>query len=270
MIKLTKGNQTLKINSLGAEIVSYKKSGIELMEHSFSHWGKVAPLLFPFIGVTNNGTYSYQGKTYKAERHGVVRSKLFNIVETTSNSVTLFCKIDYYLPLSLRVKYTLKLDALFCEFEVINENSQNVHFKFGWHPAFKIFESISNYWFETDTKEYIELLDGGLITRNNYELNYKNSLDKKLYGKDTLVWESNICKLSSKNHNVIVKTLGFNYFGLWYPKNEDVDFVCIEPWTYASDLVGEVEDITRKNNYIVKANDTLKLEATVNVEIKSK
>ena len=71
---------TVEISSLGAEIKSVKKDGVQMMwSGDPAVWNGVAPILFPICGSLKEDKYQYEGREYTLSKHGFIKYTLFEV-----------------------------------------------------------------------------------------------------------------------------------------------------------------------------------------------
>jgi aldose 1-epimerase len=118
-------------------------------------------LLFPFPNRLRHGQYNWLGQEYRfpvndpktqTAIHGFVRQEAFSVsrIELTDEHAEISCRVDYDghyagypFPFSLEVTYSLTYRGLFglCLW-VKNRHSTSIPVGFGWHPYFRLAESV--------------------------------------------------------------------------------------------------------------------------------
>ena len=84
-----------QIQSKGAELKSLKKSEKEYMwSANPKYWSRVSPILFPFIGKTNNMQYYVDSKCYPMTAHGFARDMEFSLANQTENKIWFYIQSD--------------------------------------------------------------------------------------------------------------------------------------------------------------------------------
>lgn len=261
-LKLTFSNHGGEIHS-----ITGKKDNTEyLWSGHESHWKYHAPILFPIVGKVIDGKYAVDGKTYELPQHGLARTREFNTVEQTENSIAFELKFSeetlevYPYKFSLIIKYTLENNSVKIAYIVKNIDNKTIFFSIGAHPAFMCpileDETMEDYYFEFNKKEKanaMELVDPGYYSGKRIPyLNNENiiAIEKDTFKNDALVFDnlsSNIVSLKSKNHSKSIEFdfTGFPYLALW-SKAEGAPFVCIEPWFGHADFVNFNGDYSEK------------------------
>jgi len=253
---------TAEIDSSGAEVRSVKRGGREYMWCGDSaYWGRVSPVLFPFVGRVRNGKYRCGGTEYSMGQHGFARDMEFEMVSHSEDTVSFELRSSgetlkkYPFDFVLGITYTVKDNVLTVGWTVENTNDSEMYFSIGAHPAFMCpidggEQPDYKLRFDADRIEYY-LLDNGLLDKSKgYELPINNGyadITKGMFDKDALIVEGrqareiSLCRSDGKEY-ITVKT-DAPLFGLWSPAGKNAPFICIEPWygrCDASDFDGEL------------------------------
>lgn len=263
MIKLTHGALSAEISTLGAELQSLRRDGIEfLWQGNPAYWAGRSPLLFPNTGRVWNNQYRHDGKTYEIDIHGFARKMDFTVVEQQADKVVLGLHstdetlAQYPFPFMLFVTYQLAGNGLSVTWFVRNEGKEEMHFQIGAHPAFNLpafdpDDTVRGY-FAFGTKEpmhYLIPLEKGCVDPSQpHDLKLDDEgmlpITSKTFDIDTYVIDSadiTSCTLLSPERVPWV-TVKFHMpiLALWAPtaQHPDCPFVCIEPWCGACDTVG--------------------------------
>lgn len=245
----------VEISNNGAEIrgVYHKKNELDYMwSGDPTYWGRVSPVLFPIVGRLKGDQYQLNGKTYNMSQHGFLRDVEFEVDKQTSTSVTFgfnsagrFTQV-YPYEFKAYIHYVLKENSLIVQWEIINENEEEMYFSIGGHPAFKVplleNESIEDYRVQLtpmSNKQVVayELKDFLIHEKGPVDDVQIIQLSHPLFKNDVLA-HSNIksAKLFSakSNHSVELIIEGFPFVGVWSAYMDDIGemapFVCIEPW----------------------------------------
>ena len=82
LITIANDHLTVQINPLGAELTSLKDAdGRELMTNADpAFWTGHAPILFPVVGVVNEGVIRLDGQAYPMQKHGFARHSTFEVI----------------------------------------------------------------------------------------------------------------------------------------------------------------------------------------------
>ncbi|PLS07082.1 aldose 1-epimerase family protein [Neobacillus cucumis] len=250
-------NEWLKVGIAenGAEVrtVKHKKNGLDYMwTGDNAYWGRVAPILFPIVGRLKEDRYEIDGKIYEMSQHGFLRDVLFDVAEQTKKNVSFefesagrFLQV-YPYEFKAMIHYVLKEDSLIVQWEIVNQNKEEMYFSIGAHPAFKIplleNEGMGDYSLtftpaaNKDVIEY-ELKDSLIHEKDPASGISTIQLKSSLFSHDALIY-SNIDQITlqsnKSSHGVEVIFKKFPFVGIW-SKYMDKDgtmapFVCIEPW----------------------------------------
>ncbi|MEQ8713887.1 MAG: aldose 1-epimerase family protein [Cyclobacteriaceae bacterium] len=268
MIKHSIENDWLRatISEDGAELTSLiaKNTGMEyLWQADPSHWGRHAPILFPFVGKLKDNQYHYRGNTYQMGQHGFARDQRFTVVENTAISIKLTLKSSteskrvYPFDFELTLAYTLSENSISVSYEVLKPSGEPLYFSIGGHPAFncplEAGKQRSDYHLKfnhTEDTEVYYLTDGLFAGATEPFRGDVLSLPENRFDRDALVFKSLQSKTISliDNDNKTWLTFdfeGFPYLGIW-SKSRTSPFVCIEPWFGIADQADHDGDIAKK------------------------
>jgi galactose mutarotase-like enzyme len=246
---------------MGAELTSLKskKTGIEyIWEGNPDIWYGQSPILFPVIGRLLDDKYRLGGKEYSMEKHGIVRKKLFKLVEQTNDSLTFLQSDDeeslkiYPYHFDLYVTFKLNGNALEVSHKVVNKNDCVMYYSFGAHPGFNC--KIGDY-FEFDNNQACvlneQIDEESYLMDNQVELlkNEKRiTIEKNTFDHDALIlsgYTDQVISLKSDDHNRVVRfNLDSPVLGIWAKPN--APYVCIEPWWGINDNHVKKADLSEK------------------------
>ncbi len=262
-IVLSNEHMRVEISSLGAELKSIKKAGIELLwQGDTKFWGRSAPILFPICGSLRSGSFRYSGKEYYLKQHGYASDCEFE-AEKDGSAKAVFClrsndaSLKHYpFRYELRVKYELVGTSIYIEYEIKNLSDHDMFFSIGAHEGWYTPGGIEDHIieFEKDEELIHTVLDGALITTDTIKVGKGSiKLDYDYFTKDALVF----LKLRSRRATlrniktgacIRVNFNGFDTLLLWtVPKAE---FICIEPWCGMPDHNDFRGDISEKAGII--------------------
>lgn len=263
---------TLQIDELGAELTSITDHNTHteyLWNANPTYWKRHSPILFPIVGSLNHQTYTYQGKTYSMSQHGFARDMEFTLISTSETEIwfrleaTDETKKVYPFHFVLDVGYQLLGRRIKLMWKVLNQDSSNMYFSIGGHPAFMCpLDETSNqcdYFISFDSEKpihYLSIDKYGLAIKNTvneqHTLDTNHSLlsiDSHLFDEDALIIEGNQSHRVSLVHANKKPYLTVNFdaplFGLWSPAKKNAPFICIEPWygrCDSSDYNGTLEE----------------------------
>ncbi len=243
-------------DTLGGELVSYKLDGQEYVWEGLpEYWASHAPILFPTVGSTIDGSVKFEGKAYPLTKHGFARKQTFRLLEATSDKLVyeLFDSAAthevYPYKFRLLITHTISDEGFATKYTVENIDNKPIWFCIGGHAGFRCpmheGEQFSDYKLvfekvENEDVIYTTNYGGGYIdaslpvvdklkNTNEWELNYAD------YDVDVLLTKklkSRRVKLINKNtgKGVDFDFTGFEALGIWTPPLKKAPFVCIEPW----------------------------------------
>ncbi|MFB5195980.1 aldose 1-epimerase family protein [Neobacillus sp. KR4-4] len=250
-------NDWLKVSIVrnGAEVreVKHKKNGLDYMwTGDNAYWGRVSPVLFPIVGRLKGDQYQLDGHTYKMSQHGFLRDVEFDVEEQTDTTISFVFesagRFSHAYPYEFKaiIRYVLKEDSLMVQWEIVNENKEDMYFSIGAHPAFRIplveNETIEDYRLNftpaanNNVMEY-ELKDSLIHERGDASDISTMQLTPSLFAHDALVY-SNIDQITLESkksgHGIEVWFEKFPFVGIWSKYMDTTGtiapFVCIEPW----------------------------------------
>jgi len=260
------------VNELGAELNSIIYAGKEFLWQGDANWwtGR-APILFPVVGLLNNGTYTHDGKRYKLNNHGFARQSIFTLKDKTDNTIMLSLCDDkdsrnvYPFEFELIVKYTLTRRSICTGFQVTNKSDGDMFFSIGGHPAFccPLYqgEAFDDYEIVLNEKETVGnhiIANNGLVLDNTTPFfNNTNQipLAYELFNKHETVVFSNLKSTNSTLRSrktgagIAMDFTGFPYFAVW--TKPGAPFVCLEPWCGVDDSP-ESTGVLREKTGIIK------------------
>lgn len=268
---------TLQVSSaLGAQIKSLIKNNTEMMwQGDPKYWGRTSPVLFPFVGKLKDNQYQSEGKIYPMTQHGFLRDRCFDLVSSTVDELVYQYKStagdygNYPFKFICTISYKLVGDELITSYEVVNNDSKQMSFQIGAHPAFNIEnvdllsahfpkQRVTKYWMEDGLqkrREEIELeeidLSYNLINENLpcFSDFKTKQMSLKVDGEDFLDF-----KFDTMEH-----------LAIWSPEGKNAKFICVEPWVgicSKSDQVGyDLADKDAMTN--LQPNERFKCEYTI-------
>ena len=272
--------------SAGAELTSLVKlkTNEELIwEANPVHWGRSAPILFPFVGGLKDGSYTFNGQHYECGKHGFVRDPEFELVSQSTDDCTFKYQFNeetlkmYPIKFELFVEYKLWGNKLINSFKVNNLGDVTMPFSLGGHPAFKCplgagsFEDAYLQFEKPEkaTQTLINMETGLCREEVEVEITSPIQLDYVLFGQDALIYsnlKSNIVTLGSNAHHTKIKFdfTGWEYMAFWTMKG--APFICLEPWCGIADFDdhnGRIED--KKAIRFLDANDSYEVSFGIEV-----
>lgn len=264
----------VSIQKTGAELCSIisKETGKEyIWQADPKVWGSHAPVLFPIIGGLKDGFYTFEGKSYKISKHGIVRGNSNMIAEEQlNNSITFVLHSDdstkemYPFDFQFRIRFSVSENRITVTHQVINVGDSELLFSLGAHPAFRCpaheGADYDDYHLEFEQPEYAEthLLDmqKGLVS-DETELILNSAkrlpLHKHLFDRDALIFKNlksdSVSLVHKENEKVLTMDFSdFPYLGIW--AKPGADFVCIEPWLGIADSIDHNQQLVDKEGIL--------------------
>ncbi len=269
----------LVVDKIGAQIVSYKIDGMEVMfdgaTNPDAQWRGTAKNLFPNpgpMGTTNSkygelnvfeedtGTgkptkfteYFHNGGIYKAEQHGFAQKSVFDVQGKNIDSVVLSLSADQntvkYYPYDFKyyVCYSLGDNGeLNYTTRVQNNDNKDMLAGMGWHPAFKLHGNPNNY--KLVVKNLVKG-DNCNLENGEYEI-YESVIKQGKSVKFSGIKSADIYLVyyNDKGQEIpyIKMQTEKGNLVLWSkPKtnNSQDDFICIEPWNTTPRQLNELTE----------------------------
>lgn len=269
--KIKSNTLEVEISTLGAELQSIKKDGIEhLWQGSPDSWKNKATNIFPYVGKMTDGKYTFKGNTYEMGSHGLARHIEFIpeqisenkiIFKTESNENTLK---SYPFNFEFKIVYEIIENTLNISYQVFNKDSKTMYFGLGGHPGFNVpFESglnFEDYYLEFENTcnpiKYNLSKNTLLLDTVSYPLKDDKilKLSHNLFDDDALMLKNIDKKVTLKsdksNKKIVFNYPKMDYLGIWHTPKKDVPFVCIEPWTSTPSREGIIEDFEKQENLV--------------------
>ena len=267
-IKLQQGKTTMIVDKVGAQVVSLKIDGVEVMfqgalNPSNAQWKASAKNLFPNPGPVgntdindepleveeydNNGkidkytVYHHNGGKYRAKQHGFAQDEEFKVFGQTENTAFLSISAERnqtYTQYPYNYKYDIDLGVQEGGFtyksHVRNIDTKPILAGMGWHPAFALHDDPSRYTIvfknlKTDGECEIE----EDVEYDIYDSIISNNKSVKFGGIKSV----DVVLLYTDDNGEKIPYLSMHseepYIILW-SKNVTEEgqnhFICIEPW----------------------------------------
>lgn len=280
------GKIKIRVNSKGGELkeIIGNDNKSYLWTSDPSVWGYSSPVLFPFVGLMKDKSYTYKGKEYHVLQHGFARTSEFSLYEKSDNSISfLFTENEetlekYPFKFNLICGYEIKDNKVIVSWTVENKNDCDMPFFIGAHPAFMYPEGKNSTGcfikFEgLDSIVCRDLLPSGNVTENNTTHNLENNtieITKNLLNGDTFILENNQVKsisLLSPDKKPYVKVdFDAPVVGIWSKQDSDNIFICIEPWYGRCDSETANSEIENKDWVnIIKSGEKFTASYTIEV-----
>jgi galactose mutarotase-like enzyme len=283
---LSNTKSSITINSLGAELCSFKRNDKEFLWQSDKNvWPRYAPVLFPIVGKLKEDKFFYKNENYSLSQHGFARDREFTLLhksetilefELTADEETL--KI-YPFHFSFRIRYELQDSILKIKYIIFNPDKNELLFSVGAHPGFNCKraenENLNDFYLEFENKNelIIEKLNNGLLSGETLTIKLESGklpLSVKLFDNDALVCKNNqinkvVLSSNKSGEKIIMSCKNWPYFGIWTKKGSDA-FVCLEPWYGIADSVNSDINLLKKEG-IIQLPPYKSFEAEFNIEI---
>ena len=265
-------NESLKIavNSQGAQLWSLysKKTGVEyLWQGDPSVWSGRAYNLFPFIGRSYEGVFTYGESTYPSRSHGLARYYEFALEERTEDSLTFLftdsdeTKKEYPFSFEFRVTFRLDGNKLTTLYEVKNTDSRELICALGGHPGINVpFDGgvFEDYYLEfskaTPAKQELFAEGDRFMAEKSvpYPLvdGVKIPLKHELFDHDAVILKDTsgevAIKTDKSDRYVSVVYHDYPFVGFWQMANIQPQYVCVEPWSALPAIDGKIVALETK------------------------
>ena len=263
---------SVTVNSHGAELWSIKDHDTEyLWQGDKAFWEDRSPNLFPYIGRMIGKAYSYKGKIYPMQIHGIALYSDFELVEESSAKLV-FCLNSsaeslkqYPWEFSFKVIYTLNGNKLDVTFAVENKSESTMLFAVGGHPGFHVpADKFTQYCLRFDDKcepERILFTKDCFVEDHTAAYALVNGTDIPLhhdmFDEDAIVLKNTakaVTLTCGDGKGVTVEFPQMEYIGFWHQVGQPCPYVCIEPWSSLPSPKGE-------KTVLDTQEDLLRLEA---------
>lgn len=261
----------VSVDVIGAELKSVlrKDGNIEhLWQGDEKYWTSRSPILFPIVGRLFEGRYSFNGKEYEMNPHGLLRKSKFALVDKTCKKMTFAYSANddtfarYPFKFIFTVEYLLCKNTLSVVYSVKNVGKDTMYFGLGGHPGFNVpFDGgkFEDYYVETATKvmpKRLTLSENYLMSGNSVDYPLENGrimrLRHDMFDNDAVILEgagNEVTLKSDKTEkSITVKFPNMPFVGFWHAVKTDAPYVCIEPWENLPSVDGKVEKLTDKRN----------------------
>lgn len=200
-------------------------------------------------------------------QHGFARDMKFQLLTSKSDEIWFVLNASdetiakYPFIFSLESGYKLEKNNIKVMWKVKNNDTKEMYFSIGAHPAFYCpindGEEQSQCYIKTDCKNeftYFKIAEGGVKdTSATYKITVDNkgifNITKNMFDDDALIVEDNqihSLSLLDSNRNEYVKVeFDMPLCGIWSPAKKNAPFICLEPWCGrcdSKDFDGELQD----------------------------
>ena len=258
----------ITVASHGAELRGLRRGNREYMWNADkAFWGRVAPILFPVVGLPAGETLHIGGKAYEMHQHGFARDVDFTQVGDAWVYEQKEPRENYPYTFVLEARYPVTDKSVTCAWKVRNTSACTMHFSIGAHPAFLM----PDYHPEDPVHGYLQCFDhqgrciepvaytyleGGLrVPSAPTIVPNKNGLivlTEETFAADAFLLEkskvASVALLDKAGREVLrVNCPQAEAYGLWAPHKPGCPFVCIEPWCGIADRKGFTGDISERD-----------------------
>lgn len=234
------------------EVVSYQE------ERAMAGATHGIPILFPTPNRTQDSVFTFEGKSYTAKMHGIVRKAPFQVVEAkaTANIARMkgIFSIDknstYYLEFpfvcTLSVQIELTKEGLKYQYEVENQDKKRLPFGFGLHPFFNKINDATLVCLcaqKVMLKDEESIPTGQMLDVKGTPYDLSNGKKINELALDDVYRE--ISKkvstiLTFKDFQIVIdSSKDFSHMVVYTPQKEA--FFCVEPQTCSTDAINLYE-----------------------------
>jgi galactose mutarotase-like enzyme len=273
-----------EIDPLGAQLSRLQdSSGRDLLwDGNPSVWNGRAPLLFPIVGSLNGGAYQIGGKRFQLPRHGLARTRRFEVVSASPTEATFRLSADdttlavYPFRFQLDIHFAVDGAALSVTARVRNAGDSDMPASFGFHPAFRwplpFGQPRADHFIEFDTDEpdpVRRLNSSGLVTATLHPTPVSSRrllLKDDLFTDDVIIFDAvhsrSVTYGAKTGPRIRVSYENAPYLGLW--TKPGAGFICIEPWHGMSDPEGFSSNFSLKPGvFRVKPGEATQIRMTI-------
>lgn len=259
LITIRNTELTVRIATRGAELQSIvDKNGVERMwQGDPAFWTGRAPVLFPVAGGYKDDVYYMDGVRYEMSKHGFVRQLEWAVEKQTDDEAVFLMNAThpgFPFKYEMRVIYRLNENHLAVTYRVTNLDDKVFWYGMGAHEAYATPGGLEAYTLIFDEEETFanSELVGNLIRPETVILaegTREFPLKTEYFAVDALVFRS------MKSRGVtLVNSLNDRKIRVDYPDHDVImfwqkpgaEYICIEPWINAPDLIDTDQQIEHK------------------------
>jgi galactose mutarotase-like enzyme len=217
------------------------------MKEGDEFWNRTSPVLFPIVGRLKNDSYEVNNVTYKMSQHGFARDYNFEIINHAKDTATFLLESNsetlkiYPFDFHFYITYSLNGCDLTTTFLIENRSSGEMLYSVGGHPGFKI-DHKNDYHIISNSNAIKYNLEGPYVSGHEKVENLDIIFDVENFANDAIILAQEECEIFIlKNDEPYIKMTYDNMplVGIWAPYKEEVDFVCLEPWSGIADYLEE-------------------------------
>lgn len=274
LVSIASGDLTARINPLGAELWSLTDSaGREYMTDADpAVWTGHAPVLFPIVGMLNQGRYRLGDAEYELPKHGFARTSPFACVAHGADeacfrlSGSAATRAVYPFAFALELAFRLDGLTLHMTATVTNPGDEPLPFSFGFHPAFAwplpggADKAAHHVVFAEPEPQPIRRIDGpaGLLLPEAFATPVQSRTLRpgaELFEADALIWDELHSRSLSfgapEGASLDIAFPDTPMLGIW--QKPGARYLCIEPWQGIADPVGYDGDFRDKPGVVILA-----------------
>ncbi len=269
---LQNGRIKVGLSSLGAELQSIQKDGVEyLWGGDARFWAERSPVLFPYVGRFTKGQYTLDGKAYEMGIHGFARRMEYRTAGIRDSKIVFELRDteetyrNYPYHFCLHISYELLEDEIQIGYGVENLSDDTMYFGIGGHPGFCVpLEDgldFSDYYLVFAGKSQPQRVGhtqacflSGVDTEFPLENGCILPLRHTMFDQDAIVLRHMSDQVTLKSdksaRSVTVCYPDMPYLGLWHAPGTEAPYLCIEPWTSLPSRQDVVEEFRYKSDLI--------------------
>lgn len=251
-LTLQAGAACLQLDRLGAQPLSWRVGGRELLWQRAAPWPKTSPVLFPIVGHLRDRQARVAGRSYTMGVHGFAASQPFAVVAQAPDALTLRLEDNAatraQYPFAFRLDLTARLtpDEVSLTLAVTNRGADPMPFAIGLHPGFAWPfatgrpESYSLEFEHPEAGSIPRLSPSGLMTRDRQPVPLEGTrlpLAPRMFEGEALPFldtHSQRFRFRAPDGSAIAVTVeNFPHLALW--SRPPGGFLCLEAWTGYSD-----------------------------------
>lgn len=232
-----------------------------------AYWGRVAPILFPVVGLPAEQKLRIGGRSFEMHQHGFARDVDFVKAGDAWVYEQKEPRENYPYTFVLEARYPVTEKSVICSWKVRNTSPVVMHFSIGAHPAFMMpdyhqSDSVHGYLrcFDHQGNPMIPVsysyLEGGLRVASAPTVVPNEDglivLTEETFAGDAFLLKqskvASVALLDKDRKEVLrVNCPQAQAYGLWNPHKPGCPFVCIEPWCGIADRAGFTGDISERD-----------------------
>ena len=264
-VTLRNGPCEAVVAALGAELMSWRIDGRELIWHGDARWWpRRAPVLFPVCGWTNGNRMRAKGREFPCDVHSFGRDTVFGLEKTSASTARLRLqdtretRAVYPFSFDLSVDVSLSETGVSYHFDVANPGDEILPYALGFHPGYvwpfdggeKTDYRIE---FAEDESPFVpRIAPGGLLTTellpvplDGRVLNISKALERQ---DDALIFRDSVSQqvdfVAPSGRRISSRSENFPHWVLW--SRPGGGYLCVERWAGEGDPVGFTGDIMEK------------------------